>query len=346
MPLISAQTNSGLSPPVRGNPYPIYRSASCAGSIPACAGEPWRPVIPILPSEVYPRLCGGTPTCCCWPNPNAGLSPPVRGNRFDCGGNCIPTGSIPACAGEPSGGSVPYSRHGVYPRLCGGTWIKSDPSQMKAGLSPPVRGNPARLAHHGDVRGAIPACAGEPLVRLCGGYGAAVYPRLCGGTGCGSPALASSRGLSPPVRGNRRMMAQPRRWSRSIPACAGEPANKLIPLAKGAVYPRLCGGTPRTSSPGEIIGGLSPPVRGNPDHSRGGAVNTRSIPACAGEPQRRPRRARRPEVYPRLCGGTGTGEVVGYIIGGLSPPVRGNRLAGDGAGAVSRSIPACAGEPA
>ena len=50
-----------------------------------------------------------------------GLSPRVRGNLpFEL--ECAPTsGSIPACAGEPSGPSIPAGFAMVYPRVCGGT---------------------------------------------------------------------------------------------------------------------------------------------------------------------------------------------------------------------------------
>ena len=50
----------GLSPRVRGNPLLIGSTATCLGSIPACAGEPftWHGRFYVL--RVYPRVCGGT----------------------------------------------------------------------------------------------------------------------------------------------------------------------------------------------------------------------------------------------------------------------------------------------
>ena len=50
----------GLSPRVRGNPAPVKREPVLAGSIPACAGEPWWRAAPIRRTRVYPRVCGGT----------------------------------------------------------------------------------------------------------------------------------------------------------------------------------------------------------------------------------------------------------------------------------------------
>ena len=72
------------------------------GSIPACAGEPMSDYEHVAYGTVYPRVCGGTgpsanPTC------NVpGLSPRVRGNRWQCDDQDRWLGSIPARAGEPN----------------------------------------------------------------------------------------------------------------------------------------------------------------------------------------------------------------------------------------------------
>ena len=70
-----------------------------------------------------------------------------------------------------------------------------------------------------------------------------------------------------------------------------------------------------------------------------------SIPACAGEPTRRPLTRYWRSVYPRVCGGTVYDVVEVCKESGLSPRVRGNQaLCGKGLDAGG-SIPACAGEP-
>ena len=70
----------------------------------------------------------------------------------------------------------------------------------------------------------------------------------------------------------------------SIPACAGEPAAPQKPPEKDSVYPRVCGGT--NDSLFRLLrgGGLSPRVRGNHTLSSMNRPSSRSIPACAGEP--------------------------------------------------------------
>ena len=111
---------SGLSPRVRGSPLRGLREPSGPGSIPAGAGEPaWR-----LPSRhrrgVYPRGCGGAPSCFP-PRPSDwGLSPRVRGSPYKHNPIRWLHGSIPAGAGEPTLRERAPNLSWVYPRGCGG----------------------------------------------------------------------------------------------------------------------------------------------------------------------------------------------------------------------------------
>ena len=54
---------------------------------------------------------------------------------------------------------------------------------------------------------------------------ARVYPRVCGGTICLCRWASFLKGLSPRVRGNPQKLAVFGEVKRSIPACAGEPAD-------------------------------------------------------------------------------------------------------------------------
>ena len=91
--------------------------------------------------------------------------------------------------------------------------------------------------------------------------------------------------------------------------------------------------------------GLSPRVRGNHGLTMQGWEPDRSIPACAGEPHLALVVAGSHRVYPRVCGGTRPYLDDNELGMGLSPRVRGNRSARADHKALSRSIPACAGEP-
>ena len=95
-------TVGGLSPRVRGNLGVSHRMPRGRGSIPACAGEPAPGLPTIILLTVYPRVCGGTRFRPAPAPALSGLSPRVRGNLEDDYIGAANTGSIPACAGEPS----------------------------------------------------------------------------------------------------------------------------------------------------------------------------------------------------------------------------------------------------
>ena len=111
------------------------------------------------------------------------------------------------------------------------------------------------------------------------------------------------------------------------------------------VYPRVCGGTFPASPLRMPSAGLSPRVRGNRAAVASPPSSTASIPACAGEPQAGFGGYGHSSVYPRVCGGTRTSKADGGSILGLSPRVRGNQVLPPAQPQLSRSIPACAGEP-
>ena len=152
----------GLSPRVRGNRRAPAHADAGFGSIPACAGEPPSRGITWRRAWVYPRVCGGTAERRGQLHILRGLSPRVRGNRGGHRPGELQAGSIPACAGEPSGRYAILPAGGVYPRVCGGTGVAVAHGPLRQGLSPRVRGNliavHIRLVKHRS----IPACAGEP----------------------------------------------------------------------------------------------------------------------------------------------------------------------------------------
>ena len=133
---------SGLSPRVRGNRQAGAGPDDSARSIPACAGEPLGLMAVSL---------------ALW-----GLSPRVRGNLTQALLDGVGRGSIPACAGEPEPPRGPGKRPKVYPRVCGGTPLRSTTAASQPGLSPRVRGNLARGQRGQCGLRSIPACAGEP----------------------------------------------------------------------------------------------------------------------------------------------------------------------------------------
>ena len=274
------------------------------GSIPACAGEPVDGDHSALVAAVYPRVCGGTGVIVRVAPPHRGISPRVRGNPDGSGAAAMAQGSIPACAGEPALRQSASRVYGVYPRVCGGTLLGLRPGLAAAGLSPRVRGNLHKAdAAHNAAR-SIPACAGEPMQGRGGPPAEWVYPRVCGGTLSLYTTRLSSIGLSPRVRGNPVSPGGPSGYGGSIPACAGEPVRGSRRRSGPPVYPRVCGGTARSTAIDAPPEGLSPRVRGNRGGQRGYRNKGGSIPACAGEPRHKKVLTTLRKVYPRVCGGT------------------------------------------
>ena len=112
-------------------------------SIPARTGEPPATAPLDQAPEVYPRAYGETDDLSAMILNESGLSPRVRGNRFDIGPRGEAVRSIPARTGKP---------------LCSG--MTAVPKQ--SGLSPRVRGNPSRPCEQRTSKGSIPARTGEP----------------------------------------------------------------------------------------------------------------------------------------------------------------------------------------
>ncbi len=166
----------------------------------------------------------------------------MRGSRQHLAHTHSLSRSIPACAGEPSARLLSNLLRGVYPRVCGGAKQCRREMTLWAGLSPRVRGSQSLESLNDVSPRSIPACAGEPTPDASRMRTGTVYPRVCGGAVSAKTRLNSGIGLSPRVRGSHARASAFVVERRSIPACAGEPA-ELDALDLGIeVYPRVCGG--------------------------------------------------------------------------------------------------------
>ena len=269
----------------------------------------------------------------------------MRGNHNILPGEGAGLGSIPAHAGEPAERETWIWSPGVYPRACGGTGDPGTGGPFVSGLSPRMRGNRCARQLRPDLRGSIPAHAGEPLVLEMSRPSLGVYPRACGGTNTFGRLALIYPGLSPRMRGNHQQCHCHRGLVGSIPAHAGEPLIPgLVRLVLG-VYPRACGGTRDRGDRGDRVQGLSPRMRGNPLRGTLRDFNRGSIPAHAGEPSCPAGRSPPAGVYPRACGGTHLAFSRCVSAAGLSPRMRGNLVGDRHVGGADGSIPAHAGEP-
>ena len=193
------------------------------GPIPARAGEPLR--VPHGPRRTgaYPRASGGTALEYIRAGFGKGLSPRERGNQRLAIHQLQPHGPIPARAGEPRGNRRAWSTRRAYPRASGGTLLVRRLAGIVGGLSPRERGNRILEGASCDLRGPIPARAGEPQRSPRSGRSSRAYPRASGGTRAASAALPLVPGLSPRERGNLPYCQLEGGGGGPIPARAGEP---------------------------------------------------------------------------------------------------------------------------
>ena len=295
---------------------------------------------------VYPRGCGEAPYASGKDITAWGLSPRVRGSRGSDVGPITSIGSIPAGAGKPRAGASIWDFGRVYPRGCGealSVWISSLNTR---GLSPRVRGSHERARPYGISDGSIPAGAGKPRPAGRSSSWCRVYPRGCGEASAAAPRSSVIPGLSPRVRGSRRVLGRGELVFGSIPAGAGKPSPPRRSSNSSRVYPRGCGEASIASQSSIRIRGLSPRVRGSLGAAHSEQLPNGSIPAGAGKPPCRQTTALEFGVYPRGCGEAdgkskprtmvdgvyprGCGEAAarrGHAVSekGLSPRVRGSR---------------------
>ncbi len=233
----------------------------------------------------------------------------------------------------------------AYPRMRGGTSPLTALVCRPMGLSPHARGNLLGRQYWPAPGGPIPACAGEPVLlnMMLSGFGA--YPRMRGGTWKVGTDTAKDLGLSPHARGNRGAGFFGVGGHGPIPACAGEPHQRLDECPLDRAYPRMRGGTPSPHCQVALDLGLSPHARGNRLKCALVLANLGPIPACAGEPACVGADVKPHWAYPRMRGGTTRIVVLTHVKEGLSPHARGNRDAPNARGQQAGPIPACAGEP-
>ena len=175
-----ARRPGGLSPRVRGSQPCDRYWMGCAGSIPACAGQPRASRPTLLAMRVYPRVCGAAGTGSPLARRRRGLSPRVRGSLLQVRGKEEVERSIPACAGQPHTIASLSCEIWVYPRVCGAAVLPWGLAQLAQGLSPRVRGSLLDLGLPCRKGGSIPACAGQPPTPAVAESTVTVYPRVCG----------------------------------------------------------------------------------------------------------------------------------------------------------------------
>ena len=335
----------GPSPRARGiRARPRARSAR-PRSIPASAGNP--PRLPRTPSalRVHPRERGESAIGVPRGSLGAGPSPRARGIPRLPAARSMPTGSIPASAGNP--GRPPASGCGatVHPRERGESGRGRRGLASFAGPSPRARGIPGGRARFAAPPGSIPASAGNPRSAVAGWPASRVHPRERGESGVDALGRAPFEGPSPRARGIPSADQRGGERLGSIPASAGNPPMRAPPGAPTTVHPRERGESTRPYVRPPPAEGPSPRARGIHLLPSARPGRARSIPASAGNPRRRWPAGRTSAVHPRERGESRAGSAAHGNTHGPSPRARGIRYRQPRPRAWFGSIPASAGNP-
>ena len=250
---------------------------------------------------------------------------------------------IPACAGNRLLSNPLSLSRAVHPRVCGEQTSSRSRSRSSAGSSPRVRGTVCNDDAFICYRRFIPACAGNRKSKREIIYRAGVHPRVCGEQFARHIVNELTGGSSPRVRGTVLLYISKNHTDRFIPACAG---NRYVTYAGdnlGTVHPRVCGeqSLPLPSLP--LPSGSSPRVRGTGWPCSLALFAGRFIPACAGNRRASFYERGMTTVHPRVCGEQVQRLRHQRLDRGSSPRVRGTVQPSLRGTAISRFIPACAG---
>ena len=253
----------GLSPLPRGNHQTLTSRRLRAGPIPAPAGQPGPRRTGARRRWAYPRSRGATQIGGAQAAKLYGLSPLPRGNRDQSHGFAHWNGPIPAPAGQP----LSYARRrpcvGAYPRSRGATTPGRHHGCRMEGLSPLPRGNRNYGGCEYDLRGPIPAPAGQPADDPPARLRSRAYPRSRGATFAAIRYGIAVEGLSPLPRGNPTPVDADELGIGPIPAPAGQPQLAVRGTRASRAYPRSRGATWSGYNPWVQASGLSPLPRGN-----------------------------------------------------------------------------------
>ena len=170
-----------------------------------------------------------------------GSSPRLRGTPMDWLSRLSPVRFIPASAGNTCKRDVFINHLSVHPRVCGehiSTVVFHD---YASGSSPRLRGTLPRILWLFLTRRFIPASAGNTSMLINLPASIAVHPRVCGEHAAAVAGSHFFSGSSPRLRGTLGGGASSLRYSRFIPASAGNTSRFYTSLPASPVHPRVCG---------------------------------------------------------------------------------------------------------
>ena len=171
----------------------------------------------------------------------SGLSPLARGTHDHLNVRALNQRFIPAGAGNSSRVTRTTGAGAVYPRWRGELATYTAMIWPSSGLSPLARGTHLCTISVRDGLRFIPAGAGNSSPWPCSTLSQPVYPRWRGELAFLAFTWSVHRGLSPLARGTRISELTSERFTRFIPAGAGNSPSDGVPESLSPVYPRWRG---------------------------------------------------------------------------------------------------------
>ena len=211
--------------------------------IPTRAGNTTRASPSLVPSSAHPRSRGEHQLLDLCRSRNYGSSPLARGTLIALIGSVLVLRLIPARAGNTPGLSPPRRQWSAHPRSRGEHVLLKSGSVFDSGSSPLARGTRHVGFRVGRDTRLIPARAGNTFHASQNEILSAAHPRSRGEHHRAMVSVSILFGSSPLARGTLNFLRESQRFSRLIPARAGNTALHRVQSGHRRLIPARAGNT-------------------------------------------------------------------------------------------------------
>ena len=273
------------------------------GITPAHAGKTDAQTFTITTPLDHPRACGENAVKLKAVHKAEGSPPRMRGKPNAKAREVAKFRITPAHAGKTKFARREIAASGDHPRACGENEDPSRVLQTSSGSPPRMRGKPNTDANAAAITRITPAHAGK--------------------TRQDCRFVGEKQGSPPRMRGKPASALSDRRILRITPAHAGKTEERADISTGYEDHPRACGENAVPRNFCVCRKGSPPRMRGKPSGITGVTTLKRITPAHAGKTISVQFSPLRPQDHPRACGENNVFRMMGWIILGSPPRMRG-----------------------